>query len=97
MASNRNKTDQEISGSGYVASSLEAALWCFCTTSALEQAILRAANLGDDADTTAAVCGQLAGAFYGIESIPAQWRSRLAMHDFIQDLADHLCRSPMPE
>ena len=47
-------------------------------------------NLGDDADTTGAVCGQLAGAFYGEEGIPAEWTSRLVMADEIRSLADRL-------
>jgi ADP-ribosyl-[dinitrogen reductase] hydrolase len=52
--------------------------------------VLAAANLGDDADTTAAIAGQLAGASYGVEAIPAAWRAKLAMHDRITDLADGL-------
>ncbi len=59
------KAASQIQGTGYVVRSLEAALWCFWTTDSYEAAILKAVNLGDDADTTAAVCGQVAGAFYG--------------------------------
>jgi ADP-ribosyl-[dinitrogen reductase] hydrolase len=70
--------------------SLEAALWCFAHTDNLEQAVLLATNLGDDADTTAAICGQLAGAFYGVTGIPTRWKSLLAMGDMIEDLADGL-------
>jgi ADP-ribosyl-[dinitrogen reductase] hydrolase len=47
-----------------------------------------AANLGDDADTTAAVCGQIAGAHYGFCSIPDGWVNKLAMKSTIIDLAD---------
>jgi ADP-ribosyl-[dinitrogen reductase] hydrolase len=79
-----------IRGNGYVVDSLEASLWCFASTSTFEDAILCAANLGDDADTTAAICGQLAGAFYGVTAIPEQWRSRLAMAGTIRVLADRL-------
>jgi ADP-ribosyl-[dinitrogen reductase] hydrolase len=57
------KNPPEIQGTGYVVSSLEAALWSFQSTDSFEAAVLKAANLGDDADTTAAICGQLAGAF----------------------------------
>ena len=53
-------------------------------------ALCLAANLGDDADTTAAVYGQLAGAFYGEQGIPAVWREKLALHDTIESLADQL-------
>ncbi len=59
--------------------SLEAALWSFYKTDSFEAAILKAANLGDDADTTAAICGQLAGAFYGESGIPKNWLDRLVM------------------
>lgn len=86
----RQKGVDEIKGSGYVVKSLEAALWCFHTTDAFETAILRATNLGDDADTTAAICGQVAGAFYGESGIPAHWLERLAMADEIRELADGL-------
>jgi len=83
----RHKTIDQIRGSGYVVKSLEAALWCFYTTTSFEQAILAAANLGDDADTTAAICGQVAGAFYGEPGIPTAWLERLTMVDEIRRLA----------
>lgn len=86
----RGKTEKEIKGSGYVVKSLEAALWCFWTTDSFDEAILKAANLGDDADTTAAVCGQIAGAYYGAEGIPTKWLDRVAMRDEISVLADRL-------
>ena len=66
----RFKTREQIAGTGYSVASLEAALWCFWRSESFESAILEAANLGDDADTTAAIAGQLAGAFYGESGIP---------------------------
>ncbi len=66
-----------IRGTGYVVESLEAALWCVATTDSFETAVLAAANLGDDADTTAAIAGQVAGALYGHAAIPDAWRARL--------------------
>jgi len=69
----RNKTEDEIQGSGYVVKSLKAALWCFHTTNSFRDAVLKAVNLGDDADTTAAICGQVAGAFHGYNKIPGTW------------------------
>ncbi len=87
------KDVQEIRGTGYVVHSLEAALYCFARTSSFEDAVLTATNLGDDADTTAAVCGQIAGAFYGKQGIPKRWLDKLAMKPFIQDLADRLAES----
>lgn len=84
------KSEREIRGSGYVVASLEAALFCFAKTTSYRDATLRAANLGEDADTTAAICGQLAGAFYGEPAIPAAWREKLAMRDLIEETADAL-------
>jgi ADP-ribosyl-[dinitrogen reductase] hydrolase len=88
----RDKTEVEIKGSGYVVRSLEAALWCFSQTDGFEAAVLKATNLGDDADTTAAVVGQVAGAFYGEPGIPARWLSRVAMREEIGALALGLMR-----
>jgi ADP-ribosyl-[dinitrogen reductase] hydrolase len=84
------KTVNEIKGSGYVVDSLEAALWCFSQTDNFADAILLAANLGDDADTTAAICGQIAGAFYGVQAIPLEWRKKITQADDIIMLADRL-------
>ena len=86
----RDKDVDEIRGTGYVVDSLEAALWCFHTTGSFEEAVLRAVNLGDDADTTAAVCGQVAGAYYGMSGIPSRWVELLAMREFIIGMADAL-------
>jgi ADP-ribosyl-[dinitrogen reductase] hydrolase len=83
----RTKQDSEIVGSGYVVKSLEAALWCFFKTDNFKDAILKSVNLGDDADTTAAVCGQIAGAFYGMEGIPDEWLARLAKREMIEKMA----------
>lgn len=78
--------EAKVKGSGYCIDSLGAALWAFLTTPDFESAILRAVNLGDDADTTA-ICGQLAGAYYGVDAIPHAWRTRLAMADYIDGTA----------
>jgi ADP-ribosylglycohydrolase len=80
----------EIRGSGYVVESLEAALWAFGRSSSFREGALLAVNLGDDADTTGAVYGQLAGAFYGVEGIPADWRDRLCLREQIVAFADGL-------
>jgi ADP-ribosylglycohydrolase len=86
----RTKNPPEIVGSGYVVECLEAALWAFHTTDSFEEGCLRAVNLGDDADTTAAVYGQLAGAYYGVRSIPLAWRRKLAKPDLIDRYATEL-------
>ena len=66
----------EIHGLGYVVASLEAALWCFLHGNSFKECTLLAANLGDDADTTAAICGQMAGAYYGANGIPKEWKNK---------------------
>lgn len=86
----RDKDVSQINGSGYVVESLEAALWCFFKTTSFTGAVLAAVNLGHDADTTAAICGQLAGAYYGESEIPSKWLGRLAQSNMIVELADHL-------
>lgn len=86
----RQKSWTEIKGTGYVVDSLEAALYCFWHTASYKQAVLAAANLGDDADTTAAVCGQIAGAYYGLSGIPAHWLTPLTLREEIIQLADRL-------
>jgi ADP-ribosyl-[dinitrogen reductase] hydrolase len=90
QGSYREKSREQIKGTGYCVESLEAALWCFLHTPTFEAAVLEAANLGDDADTTAAICGQLAGAHYGASAIPRGWRDQLALVDQIEDLASGL-------
>jgi ADP-ribosylglycohydrolase len=86
----RHRDPPEISGGGYVVHSLEAALWAFDRSTSFREGALLAVNLGDDADTTGAVFGQLAGAHYGESGIPSLWRDRLAMHDLIASLAERL-------
>ena len=80
----------DIEGSGYVVRSLEAALWAFHRSDTFRQGCLLAVNLGDDADTTAAIYGQLAGAYYGIDGIPRGWRDVIARGELILGLADGL-------
>jgi ADP-ribosyl-[dinitrogen reductase] hydrolase len=84
------KERHNIAGTGYCVASLEAALWCFHHTQSFEAAVLMAANLGDDADTTAAIAGQVAGAFYGIEGIPSNWLAKLYARNDIEQMAVNL-------
>ena len=86
----RAKEPPEIRGSGYVVESLEAALWAFERSSSFEEGALLAVNLGNDTDTTGAVFGQLAGAFYGDEGIPSRWLEKLALRETIETMADGL-------
>ena len=80
----------DIVGSGYVVKSLEAALWAFYRSETFEEGCLKAANLGNDADTTAAIYGQIAGAFYGMDRIPSGWREKLADRELISNFASSL-------
>ncbi len=82
-----------IRGDGYVTRSLEAALWAFAKSTSFEHGALLAVNLGEDADTTGAVYGQLAGAYYGVESIPAGWRATLAKRELLEAFAGRLFES----
>lgn len=80
--------DEGIRGKGYVVSALEAALWAFwADEDSFETGVLKAVNLGDDTDTTAAIYGQLAGAYYGYEKLPKQWRDEVYAKKFIKDLS----------
>ena len=82
---------------GYVVETLEAALWAFHNSTSFRQGALLAVNLGDDADTTGAIYGQLAGAYYGDQAIPAPWREKLAHRDLLEQFADKLLRHrPQP-
>ena len=67
------KTREEVNNSGWAVSTLEAALWAFNTTNNFRDALVAAVNLGGDADTIGAVCGQIAGSYYGFSSIPKKW------------------------
>jgi hypothetical protein len=80
----RRKQPPEIVGSSYVVKSLEAALWALHDAKDFRDAVLRAVNLNDDADTTGAACGQLAGAYWGESGIPQEWRDGLARLEMIE-------------
>jgi ADP-ribosylglycohydrolase len=81
----RKNQPPAIAGWGYVVKCLEAALWAFHDAEDFREAVLRAVNLGDDADTTGAVCGQLAGAFWGESGIPKEWREGLVRSDMVEE------------
>lgn len=80
--------EKYIQSRGYVIYTLEAAVWCILTTSNYKEAVLKAVNLGEDTDTTAAVAGGLAGLIYGIESIPKEWLEVIARKLDIVELAN---------
>ena len=80
----RQKQPPEIVGSGYVVESLEAALWAFHDAKDFREAVLRAVNLGDDADTTGAVCGSLPGRTGASRGFRQEWREGLARPEMIE-------------
>jgi ADP-ribosylglycohydrolase len=86
----REKTREQIRSGGYVIDTFEAALWAVWRTDNFRDAVLAAANLGDDADSVAAVAGQLAGALYGASAIPNEWLEKLAWRERIEGLAGAL-------
>jgi len=80
----------DLRSGGYVLDTLTASFWCLLNRSGPEEAIVAAVGLGDDADTTGAVTGALAGAAHGVEAIPERWRRRLLVHDELDHLARQL-------
>jgi ADP-ribosyl-[dinitrogen reductase] hydrolase len=82
--------ESEIRSSGYVLHSLEAGFWCFLNSDSYEETVLKAVNLGEDTDTTAAIAGGLAGMYYGIENIPQKWIDKVVRSNDIKDLAERL-------
>ena len=86
----REKEPPEIQGSGYVVDSLEAALWAFARTETFHEGCLAAVNLGDDADTTGTIYGQLAGAYYGVAAIPNEWKNTIVKRELIEKFSTDL-------
>ena len=84
------KQRDQISSSGYVVHTLEAALWCVGSGGSFERALILAANLANDSDTVAAVTGQLAGALWGASAIPERWLQKLAWREHILALTGDL-------
>jgi ADP-ribosyl-[dinitrogen reductase] hydrolase len=87
----RDKRAGQIRSGGYVVNSLEAALWSFFDARDFSEAVLTAVNLGNDADTTGAVCGQMAGAYFGAAGIPGEWLDGLARRSLLEDAVRRLC------
>lgn len=79
-----------INGDGYVINTFEAVLWAFNKTKNFKDALLKIVNIGQDADTTGAVCGQIAGACYGLSGIPEEWVSKIHKIDEIKERAEKI-------
>ncbi len=91
----RGRARHKIRSSGYVVHTLEAAMWSVGRSADFRNAVLLAANLADDADTVAAVTGQLAGAIYGLSGIPQDWLNQIAWNDRLLETARRLV-APVP-
>ncbi|WP_052343566.1 ADP-ribosylglycohydrolase family protein [Bacillus massiliigorillae] len=83
----------EITSTGYVISTLEAAIWCLLTTGTYEDAVVKAVNLGQDTDTVGAVTGGLAGLHYGLTNIPSEWLQVIARKKDIEELCEQFSES----
>lgn len=83
----------EIKSTGYVVDTLEAAVWCLLTTATYRDCVLKAVNLGSDTDTVAAIAGGLAGALYGYDSIPVEWRNTLLGREYIEEMCERASES----
>ncbi|MGE3326182.1 MAG: ADP-ribosylglycohydrolase family protein [Acidimicrobiia bacterium] len=90
LGSARDRQPPEIRGTGYAVEALEAAMWAVGGAADIRDAILRAVNHGDVADTTGAIAGQLAGARWGLSAIPAEWRDRIVGRTRIEAIAGRL-------
>ncbi len=88
--------ETQIRSTGYVIDTLEAAVWCLITTQSFEECLLKAVNLGDDADTTGAVAGGLAGLYYGYDAIPREWLAVLQKREWVEELCTWDYRSSLP-
>lgn len=78
--------ENKIVSSGYVVTSLEAAIWCLIKTSSYRECMLKAVNLGDDTDTIAAIAGGIAGLYYGYEDIPEKWLACIKKREWLEDM-----------
>jgi len=88
-----NEFKKDINSSGYVVDTLEASFWCLFKSESYKETVLRAVNLGDDTDTTAAVAGGLAGLYYGFEGIPKLWIQKIARKEDIIELVNKFNKS----
>ena len=84
----KETAEEDIASSGYVLDSIEAAIWCLLNTDSIEESLLKAANLGADTDTVAAIAGGLAGIYYGYEMIPAKWIEKIKMRKWMEEICN---------
>ncbi|WP_066634587.1 ADP-ribosylglycohydrolase family protein [Desulfolucanica intricata] len=90
IAASVSLTENQVWASGYVLDSLIAALWSFYHSETFEESIIKAVNLGDDSDTVGAICGGLAGTYFGYNAIPERWLKVLKNKHFLDQIAQNL-------
>ena len=88
-----SKNEEAIVSIHHAHLTIRAAMYCFLNTDSYEEAVLKAVNLGDDTDTTAAVTGALAGIYYGFDAIPEKWIKGIRRSNDINDLCNRLAAS----
>lgn len=97
IAHSRTASREQIKSGGYVLETLSAAYWSILHADSFEETVVTAVGLGGDTDTTGAVAGALAGAYYGIDAIPVRWETRVQHREELGELARRLLsRSQMP-
>ena len=89
----KNLEEDNIKSTGYVVDTLEAAIWCFLNTDSYKECVLKAVNLGNDTDTVGAVAGGVAGLYYELKEIPAEWIELLPKKEWIIELAKQMKRN----
>jgi ADP-ribosyl-[dinitrogen reductase] hydrolase len=92
----RDLKREQVRSGGFVLDTMQAAYWSLLQTDSLEEAVVKAVNLGGDTDTTGAVTGALAGAAYGVSAIPERWLDRVQYRAELTDLADRLLEHSEP-
>ncbi|NJE30098.1 ADP-ribosylglycohydrolase [Thermococcus sp. 18S1] len=89
-----HKVEQsEVRGSGYVVHTLEASLWAFLRNESFADAVKEVVSLGEDADTTGAITGGLAGTYYGIDNIPGEWLEKIEARDYAEQIINTFIES----
>ncbi|MBR4448348.1 MAG: ADP-ribosylglycohydrolase family protein [Methanobrevibacter sp.] len=83
-----NNDLDDINGKGYVIYTFECVIHCLLTTDNYKDAVLKAVNIGEDTDTNAAICGGLAGIYYGFDSIPIDWIEQINKIDEVLSLCE---------
>lgn len=87
------KIKNELSSSNSVLDTLEIVLWSFYNTDNFKDAVLTAVNFGGNTDTIGAVIGQIAGAYYGFDSIPKIWTLKIVKRDLIMNTIEELYKN----